>query len=247
MVKRSASTYLFNGYVVRESTRAKRVSIRVAKTAEVEIVVPRGCPKARIAELINAKQDWIERTVQKIEMERRSRPQESQDERPSKIVLRSLPEEWTVQYQAESTKSVRLTTTGPQQLLISGDIGHIPTCHYVLQKWVRRKAQQHLPQWLRAASQEVQLSYKKVTIRRQKTLWASCSNKTNISLNDKLLFLPFPIVRYVLIHELCHTIHMNHSTDFWHVVEQKEPNYRELDTDLNDAWHYVPDWLTASS
>lgn len=245
MSKRLPATYILNGYSVRESIRAKRLSIRVSRTTDVEVVAPCGCSKKRIAEFVKAKQGWIEKTVRKVDLERRSRPEESQGELPSKIVLRSLAEEWAVEYQKQDRESVGIKSVGPSRLIVSGGVDHVPTCHYVLQTWVRKQALFYLPQWLRAVSQDVDLSYTKVTIRRQKTLWGSCSSKGSINLNDKLLFLPFAIVRYVLIHELCHTVHMNHSPDFWTLVGQKEPDYQDLDRDLNDAWHYVPDWLTA--
>ena len=245
MAKGFSTTYILNGYSVRESKRAKRLSIRVSSSAEVEVIVPRGCPKHRIAEFVTAKQGWIKKTVQKVALERRSRPEDAQGELPTKIVLRSLPQEWTVEYQKENRESVGIKSVDSCRLIVKGGVDHVPTCHYVLQKWVRKQAQFYIPQWLRAASQETNLSYSKVTIRRQKTLWGSCSSKGSINLNDKLLFLPFELARYVLIHELCHTVHMNHSPDFWALVGQKEPDYQALDRDLNDAWHYVPDWLTA--
>ena len=244
MSKRVPTTYVLHGYSVRESARAKRLSIRVSRTAEVEVIAPCGCPKSRIAEFVSAKQGWIEKTVERVDLERRSRPEESQGELPTKIVLRSLPEEWTVEYQKEDRERVGLKSVDPYRLIVSGGVDHVPTCHDVLQKWVRKQAQFYIPQWLRGVSQETHLTYKKVTIRRQKTLWGSCSSKGSINLNDKLLFLPFALARYVLIHELCHTRHMNHSPEFWALVEQKEPGYQKLDRDLNDAWHYIPDWLT---
>lgn len=245
MAKRLPETYVLDGYPVRESVRAKRLSIRISRAAEVEVVVPCGFPKHKITEFVTTKQKWIEKTLHKMDLERRSRPQESQEELPSKIVLRSLSEEWAISYQKEARDGVRLQVIDPCHLMIAGNIDEMPMCHYVLQKWIRQQAQFYVPQWLRGISKDANLSYQKVTIRRQKTLWGSCSNKASINLNDKLLFLPFPLVHYVLVHELCHTIHMNHSAAFWSLVEQKEPDYRVLDQQLSDAWHFVPDWLNA--
>jgi predicted metal-dependent hydrolase len=65
----------------------------------------------------------------------------------------------------------------------------------------------------------------------------------NLALNTKLLFLPPELLRYVLVHELCHTVHMNHSKDFWRLVECHEPRYRVLDQQLRAAWKPVPRWL----
>src|SRR5437660_1296677 len=72
--------------------------------------------------------------------------------------------------------------------------------------------------------------------------WARRSASKNLSLNTKLLFLSPDLVRYVLIHELCHTVHMNHSGDFWRLVACHEPGYRVLDQALRAAWKTVPQW-----
>ena len=58
-----------------------------------------------------------------------------------------------------------------------------------------------------------------------------------------LLFLRPPVVRYLLLHELCHTRHMNHSAKFWALVESCEPDYRALDQELLRGWQHVPGWM----
>ncbi|NJR66755.1 MAG: M48 family metallopeptidase, partial [Leptolyngbyaceae cyanobacterium CRU_2_3] len=100
--------------------------------------------------------------------------------------------------------------------------------------------------WLRQVSREVELPCNKIAVRGQKTIWASCSSKKNISLNYKLMFLPPELVRYVFIHELCHTAHLNHSENFWAFVEEKAPDYQLYDTELNKAWCYIPPWIERS-
>jgi predicted metal-dependent hydrolase len=101
----------------------------------------------------------------------------------------------------------------------------------------------YLPKELEKISTAINLPFSQVSIRKQKTLWGSCSNSKNISLNYKLLFLPQPLMRYVLIHELCHTIHMNHSSKFWQLVGRFEPNYQNLDPQLREVWKIIPPWL----
>ncbi|NJR40930.1 MAG: M48 family metallopeptidase [Leptolyngbyaceae cyanobacterium CSU_1_4] len=125
---------------------------------------------------------------------------------------------------AHPATSNHLQHSRPYQLIIQGKVD--PThCSLALQYWLKRKAEAHLSPWLRLISQEINLPCHQISVRGQKTLWASCSSKKNISLNFKLLFLPPHLVRYVLIHELCHTIHLDHSQKFWALVEHKEPNY----------------------
>jgi predicted metal-dependent hydrolase len=241
-------------YRVRVSTRAKHVSIKVSHLGEVEIVVPQGFDMQKVPEILRKREDWIAKTTQRIAAERRSlshgliTPLESPSSStfPEQLSLRSLLEDWTIQYQHSDETQITFTPTPTHQLLIRGDV-NASNYSYALQFWLKRKAEVQLTAWLRLVSREVRLPCNQISVRGQKTLWASCSGKKNVSLNFKLLFLPPALVRYVFIHELCHTVHLNHSQHFWSLVEQKEPNYRLLDSELNKAWIYIPEWVEQSS
>ncbi len=77
-------------------------------------------------------------------------------------------------------------------------------------------------------NQHYKLSYKKITIRNQKSRWGSCSHNGNMSFNYKIVFLQPELQDYIIIHELCHIKELNHSKNFWNLVGEKIPNYREL-------------------
>lgn len=68
--------------------------------------------------------------------------------------------------------------------------------------------------------------YERITIRAQKTRWGSCSAKGTLSFNWKLMLAPPGVLDYVVVHELCHLTHMNHSREFWEAVERVMPDYR---------------------
>ena len=82
-----------------------------------------------------------------------------------------------------------------------------------------------------------------MALRKQKTRWGSCSSLGTISLNVKLLFVEPDLVRYILIHELCHVRHMNHSKRFWKLVSAYYAPYKEAHRRLKDAWRKMPRWV----
>lgn len=69
-------------------------------------------------------------------------------------------------------------------------------------------------------------AYTSVTIRDQKTRWGSCSSRGTLSFNYRLIFAPPQVLDYVVVHELCHLTHMNHSKEFWNMVGSVMPDYQ---------------------
>lgn len=94
------------------------------------------------------------------------------------------------------------------------------------------KARQALTQRTQELADQTGLSFKRVSIRNQKTRWGSCSTTGTLSFNYKLYFLPAELRDYVIIHELCHTKHMNHGPRFWNKVARFCPNYKEYEKQL---------------
>ena len=83
-----------------------------------------------------------------------------------------------------------------------------------------------IPDKVRQYAEMMQLSYGRITIRNQKTRWGSCSAKGNLNFNCLLMLVPDEVVDYVVVHELCHLLEMNHSEAFWQQVERIIPDYK---------------------
>ena len=90
-------------------------------------------------------------------------------------------------------------------------------------------------------SKKMNLKVKEIKVRSYKNRWGSCSSNGNISYNWKLIMAPERIINYVIIHELCHLIHFNHSRDYWREVSKKLPNYKESKEWLKSN-QYLFDW-----
>lgn len=96
----------------------------------------------------------------------------------------------------------------------------------------RKVGRQILVQRLNELSVKHQLPYNRVFVKNQKTRWGSCSNKKNINLNINLVTLPEELMDYAIMHELVHTKVLNHSTQFWDLLEKLMKNAKTLDREL---------------
>jgi predicted metal-dependent hydrolase len=230
-------------YIVRESPKAKHVSLKMSIKGNLEVIIPKGFDQKRIPEILQQKQSWIERVTQRMVTQQALAGVDVAADRPERIALQAIAENWHVEYSSTQELGIRFKEQADYKLVLQGNTAHADSCKAILQQWVARKARVHFAPWIRSISQDLALPFQGMSIRQQKTIWGSCSIRKTISLNSKLLFLPPSLVRYVLIHELCHTIHLNHSCDFWALVSAYEPDYQSLDAKLRDARYLVPWWM----
>ena len=96
-----------------------------------------------------------------------------------------------------------------------------------LEKRYRKAAKEYIPSRVAYFHQFTGGTYEKIVIRDQKTRWGSCSSNKTLSFNYRLMLAPPQILDYVVVHELCHLKHMNHSSAFWKAVESVLPDYKE--------------------
>jgi len=223
-------------YSLRESQRARQVRLKISPYKGLEIIVPSGFDQNLLPRILCRHRAWIEDKLDEFALQ--ERPALSI---PERIHLPAVAEEWSVMMAKGSQP--HLSEEGNRQLRLTGVAGDLNGTRTLLRHWLMIKAERELVPRLHALGRETGLSFSALTIRGQKSRWGSCSSQNRISLNFKLLFLPQTLVRHVLIHELCHTVHLNHSQRFWDLVERFDPDCRQLRQELRDAWRHIPDWL----
>jgi len=95
-----------------------------------------------------------------------------------------------------------------------------------IERWYRRAARAEIRERLDRATAIAGVSYRDLSIRAQRTRWASCSSTGHMSFNWRLLLAPEPVLDYVIWHEVCHLSILDHSPRFWALVERRWPRYR---------------------
>lgn len=234
-------------YQVRISPRSRHVRVCITPQRGMEVVIPRGYDPERVPALLKRKQRWIRNALERVAPLLAHCGSETVWRIPEQIRLPALGLVWTVVARCSNTSTrTSVRETGAGQLLISGDIGDEWACRAALARWLMRQAHRHLVPGLERLSRELRLPYTRVCVRQQRTRWGSCSRDGTISLNANLLFLTPETVQYVLIHELCHRLELNHSPRFWRLVERYCPDYRRIHAQRKDLWKAVPRWADAA-
>ena len=227
------SVNLSNGlrypYKVIQSKRAKYLRIKLSAKGELSVTLPSFTRVESAHEFIRSKQEWIENNVNQISKVKT-------ETIPNTLNLRLLDEIWKVTYKENNAPNLKLIESDHENIEILGNRNLITDplkVAKILNNWCKKKAKVTFNQMLQELAELHGFHYQRLSIRAQKTRWGSCSQNRNINLNCKLLFMPKEIVSYVMIHELCHTLEMNHSTRFWNLVADCDPNFKNHRKELN--------------
>ena len=104
-----------------------------------------------------------------------------------------------------------------------------PAIKSAMDNWHRERAIEKITPRVKKLSKQTSLTYQRLQFRKMEKRWGSCTETNNIILNTELVKLPFTLIDYVIIHELCHTRVKNHSREFWREIGRHIPNWKELD------------------
>jgi predicted metal-dependent hydrolase len=217
-------SFAFNDWSVRASQRARRLSARVFHDGRVEIVMPVGTSARRLKLFMARSRAWIESALQRAA--RRAPPPRLVSDAfpPTRLELTALGETWDCVAECHAPQSA----TALRQ---------------ALRLRLRQRAAAALTPQVHALARDFGVSVSGVQLRLQRARWGSCTRRGTISLNACLLFQRPEVVRYLLVHELAHRVHLHHGAAFWHLVAQHEPQWRLLDRELAHGFQRVPRWI----
>ena len=204
----------FGLVTVRKSKKAKRISIRIRHDQPVEVVIPWWTSYNRGKAFALQKKDWIQKHTDRLSgMREKIITHHTIIHTPAINIHFRFLQNSTGHTRASYTNGV-LRVEYDRRMNVCDDSVQQIVKQYLMQM-LRKEALAYLPERLAQLARQFGFQYNRVSIRNQKTLWGSCSNRNNINLNLHLILLPSHLIDYVLVHELVHTRHKNHGPDFW--------------------------------
>jgi len=206
---------------VKRTNRKKTASIKIEQGV-VQVIVPKNLPQKEIDDLLKQKSDWIRKKLIIQQSVPVSKPKEFVSGESFTYLGRNYRlKVLTGQLQPVKLKQGYLQVTVPVEQ--KSDQALI---RKLLQDWYLDRASEKLEQKTVKYAQQIGVQPSKIRVREYKSRWGSCSVRGEVSYNWRIIISPNPVVDYVVVHELCHLIHHNHSKQYWNQVRSIVPDYQ---------------------
>lgn len=209
----------FGKITIRRSARASQVRLRVAPDGTLRASLPLYAPTFLVKRLIKSSRDELRQLLSQ------SQPETTYQQGMRVGKSHSIMVEPTNGLLNVTRKGQLIIVRLPSSQTMS-DPTVARTVRDVVISALRIEAKSYLPKRLSYLANKYGFQYQKVRFSHASGRWGSCSTQGTISLNIALMKLPFELIDYVLIHELAHTRHMNHSPEFWNEVAMGDPEYK---------------------
>ncbi|MBI9054867.1 MAG: M48 family metallopeptidase [Bacteroidales bacterium] len=216
---------------IRKSKRSKNVSIAIKPDQGVIVTLPYFISYKHGLRVLDQRKDWIKKHLPKIKAIEEKTTVFSEDSdfktRNRTLIIKK--------HNSEKVKSIIKSDSVqifyPENVAVNNsEIQNIIKTSII--KALRIEAKEYLPERTSEIAQKLNLSYNKLFVKNNKTLWGSCSGKNNINLNLHLMRLPNHLIDYVIIHELCHTLEKNHGAGFWGLMDSILGDSKKISKEL---------------
>ncbi len=203
-------------YLHKVSKRAKNLSIKINANGQVVVTSPRFIPKFLIKKFIEKSQVWINAQQQKKLKQKQNSLNTANifGKKYQKNIIHNLNKKFGI-FINNQKLVINLINPNVPQKTISNKIN----------TFLKNTATKYIIPRTHQLSKKMELDFNKITIREQTTRWGSCSSKKNLNFNWHLVHFNPEIIDYVIVHELSHLRHLNHSRQFWQLVKQYDPAY----------------------
>ena len=200
--------------LIKTSPRAKNIKLRITSKKIVELILPKFANFAIAHKFVLEKENWIRSKLARIEYA----PDSSQMPK----VISILGEEYAISLNNLGI-DLPIKIEG-KEILISHSISS-KNAPVILSRFLKKLAKIEIEKHTQHICQLLDLNYNRIAIKDTITRWGSCSANKNLSFSWRLILAPRNVMEYVVVHEVCHIIEMNHSSRFWNLVYKFCPDY----------------------
>jgi len=199
------------------SKRTRHISISIKPFAGAKVTIPAGVDDEIAFRFVREKKQWINKHLARMKeleaMQTKFDENSSYSTRHHKLHLRkALRREISVRLSKGKINVVYPNLINPHSKVLQEEI------RKGIERALRLEAKQYLPVKVNELAEKFGFKFNKLTLKNIKSRWGSCSRKNNINLSIHLMRLPDHLIDYVILHELVHTVHHNHSARFWKML-----------------------------
>lgn len=217
----------------RVSPRAQRVKLAVRPGPRVELTVPEGTRREAALAFLQDQLEWLEQALGKARV-----TQTSILEHLERFPSLTFDDRWlSVELQTGGRSGYKLRTAD-EALILTYSAGDAEAGAL---RALRRVAQDGLTSAARRLADRVKVRIGDISIRNQSSRWGSCTADGALSLNWRLVLLPPAMHDHVILHELAHRVHMDHSDRFWAQLQAWDPEWKHHDRELTRRWNILMD------
>lgn len=206
-------------YIHKTHPKSRSLKIKIGSDGKVLVITPKFTPKFVADLFVKNNRAWIETALAKIKTKTNLGIKDNEVLIFGKKYLKDIKV-------IESSKSLDLGIKVKDDKLIINLLDHKNSQKY-LQRFLKDTATKYILPRSHVIAKKMNISFGRITLREQKSRWGSCSSSGNLNFNWRLVHHPPKVIDYVIIHELSHRKHMDHSRDFWSLVEKFDPEYKK--------------------
>ena len=209
----------------KKNPRSKSIKISISGSGEVIVSSPPYTPYFLVKRFVQTNAHWIEMQKRKIASKQASIITDTsvlifgKNYRRRDVFLKTIP----IGIHVQKNEVLFNSALSPE---IDSEEKITKAFHVGITQFLKKTAKSYILPRTKHLAEKMDSTYGAVTLREQKTRWGSCSSQGNLNFNWRLVHFEPPIIDYVIIHELAHRTHMNHSSDFWQLVETFDPEYK---------------------
>jgi hypothetical protein len=207
-----------------EYRRRKTLEIQILPPDKVLVICPKGLSENRVKEVVRLKAKWIISKIKELR-DIEFRPIDSELKGGESFMY--LGNNYTLQINIKKNLKKPKVDLTEGKIHITAPVKDDKLIRDALKGWYRKKADELIKNRVEYYKPIIDREPKLVKVKEQKKRWGSCTSEGNIYFNWRIIMAPIDVIDYVVVHELCHLIHMNHSKYFWKLVESILPDYKE--------------------